>query len=745
MGCNARFSCLALAVALALGTTTVHAAPTACPLGAEDCARPTNYSQCRQPVLYADWVAGLPGASDTKNAPTQVDAGHMLSPDSNHFQLNDHVRIQHGAQLLRADHVDYQRDSGHYDASGNVRYQDPSLQMRARQMQGTTTPREARADQVRYQLRDSRGNGRAAQVQTLPDDRAHLDAVDYSTCNLEDPGWLLRAKSIDLDQNTGIGRAHDVTIRIGDVPVLWLPYARFPIDAARHTGFLYPLIGYSNTRGLDITAPLYLNLAPNYDATLYPRVLGKRGFMLGGEFRYLTDTSHGEIRYDYLAHDRAADRSRSLLRARSQTHLAPGWNLDVNLNHVSDPRYFEDFGDGLSRSATQLLASSIYLRGSGQWWDAAIGADRYQITDPTLSQTHEPYRRMPRATFDADVPLAGGLSVDIDSEAVSFHRDASLDGRRVDLYPHIEWALQGPYWHITPQVGYRYTAYHLDRDNDADPTRTMPIASVDAGLTFERPTSLFGNSYTQTLEPRLFYLRVPYRNQDDLPLFDTNRQTFDFWQLFSTNSFTGADRQMNANNLTVALTSRLLDDNGSEKLSASLGQIRYFDPQRVHLPGQATTDANSSAYIAQISTALSDNWRFNAAQQWNPNNDHHTDLSTVGLQRRVGGDGVVNFSYRYRRDFLEQFDVSTDYPLNDRWRLLGRWNVSLRDNRTLEAFAGFEYDSCCVAVRLLARHYVRNTQGDIGNGIMMEIELKGLGSFGQHTEDFLQHAILGYH
>ncbi|MDN5925210.1 MAG: LPS assembly protein LptD, partial [Xanthomonadales bacterium] len=390
----------------------------------------------------------MPGASADGSAPTTIDAGHMSSPDSNHFQLRDHVRIQHGSQLLRAEQVDFQRDNGQYLAQGKVRYQDPSLLLRASTMQGTTTPRHASAAQVRYQLRASRGNGRASLVQTLPDQRAHLDAVVYTTCDLADPGWLLRAERIDIDQQSGIARAHDVTLRLGDVPVLWLPYARFPIDDRRQTGFLYPLLGYSSQRGLDITAPYYLNLAPNYDATLYPRVMSKRGFMLGGELRYLRDDSKGEIRYDYLAHDRVSDDSRSLLRARSVTRLAPNWSLNVNLNRVSDARYFEDFGEGLNRSATQLLASSIYVRGRGQWWDAAIGADSYQITDPTLSQIQKPYRRMPRATFNADVPLAGGLSVGVDSEAVSFRRDNSLNGHRLDLYPHIEWALQGPYWHV---------------------------------------------------------------------------------------------------------------------------------------------------------------------------------------------------------------------------------------------------------------------------------------------------------
>ncbi|HET6633134.1 MAG TPA: LPS assembly protein LptD [Rhodanobacteraceae bacterium] len=725
-------SSLAAAVALALAPGTSRAAPAAS----------WDYSQCRRPTLYADLVLGLPHESGDTVA-TDIAAQAMHSPDSQLFTLKGSVRIQHGEQLLRADQAQYQRDSGHYEAEGAVRYQDGSLLLRADRMQGTTTPRQATAVDVRYQLRDSRGNGTASSVKTLPEDQAKLREVRYSTCDIDHPGWLLSADRIELDQRSGMGSAHDVTVRVGGVPLLWLPYARFPIDDRRHTGVLYPTLGYSNDRGFDVTVPVYLNLAPNYDATLYPRLLSRRGLMLGTEFRYLTGISRGEFRHDYLPDDRVADRSRSLLRARSVTRLAPDWSLDVNINHVSDARYFEDFGDGLYGAATHLLTSSIYVRGSGPWWNAAVGADRHQITDPTLSEAHEPYRRMPRALFSADLPLAGGLSAGIDSEAVSFRRDTGIEGRRLDLYPFVQWALQGAAWHLRPRLAYRYTSYRLDRDSDASPSRALPIASVDAGLTFERQASLFGTSYTQTLEPRLYYLRVPYRDQSDLPDFDTRTQTFDFWQLFSPNRFSGADRQMNANNLTLALTSRLLDANGVQRLAASIGEIRYFEPQRVQLPGHAVTDYAGSAYVGQFSVALSDAWNLQAAQQWNPNTDR-TDLSTIGLQRRFAGDGLFNISYRYRRDFLEQFGTSAVYPLGERWRLVGGWTVALQEHKTLDAFAGFQYDTCCVAIRVLGRHYVRNTAGDTGNTIMLQIVLKGLGAFGQRTENFLQHAILGY-
>lgn len=693
--------------------------------------------------MLESFVAGLPTTNDPAMAPLQASAENLRSPDSKTFQFDGAVRLQRGDELLRADSIRYITTQNAYAASGSVLYQTPSLLLRADEMHGTTAPRQANADNIQYLLLDSRGNGVAQHIATFPDDRARLNEVTYSTCNPGVWGWQIRANEIALDQNTGVGRAHDVTLRLGGVPLLWLPYARFPIDERRHTGFLYPSISYASNRGLDVTVPYYLNLAPNVDATLYPRLLSRRGGMLGAELRYLTPASRGQIRVDYLPHDREADRWRGLLHARSDTRLAPNWAFHVALNRVSDDRYFEDLGEGLYASATRLLASSAYLRGSGDWWSAAIGADAYQIADPGLPNQLEPYRRLPRALFEAELPVAGSLYAGLRSEAVAFRKDAGLDGQRVDLYPYLDWNWQGSWWYVRPQLGYRYTAYWLDRDTTDAPHRGTPIGSLDSGLTFERETHWFGESYTQTLEPRVYYLRVPYRTQDDLPIFDTTRQSFDFWQLFSSNRFSGADRQMNANNLTVALTSRLLDADGVERLSASIGQIRYFEPQRVTLPGRAPTDYGASSYVAQINAALSERWQLHAAQQWNPNTER-TDLSTIGLQRRLDNGGVLNASYRYRRDFLEQFDLSAVYPLNDRWRLVGRWNKSLREDTTLEALAGFEYDTCCVALRLLGRHFVHNTEGESSNAIMLELEFKGIGAFGQHAGEFLRHAILGY-
>jgi len=734
----------------------------ACPIGVYRCPKKADdFSLCKPSALLEFYEPGLPTTGDREAAPADMQADRFDSSDSKKYVLTGHARLQRVDQLLQGDRLSYDSESTAYTAEGHVRYQDRGLLLAADKAQGTTTPNASTLDQVRYQVLSSRGNGTADRARLLDADHAALDRVSYSTCDIDDRRWELRARDMSLDQDQGVGRARDVTMRWGDVPFLWLPYARFPIDDRRQSGFLYPSLGSSNNGGFDMTLPYYLNLAPNFDATLYPRLIWDRGLMLGGEFRYLTDTQRGKVEFTSLPHDRAANRERGYFHFENYGVLSSHWGVSVNLNDVSDDRYFEDFGNTLTTVATSLLPSSAYLNGRGSWWSASIGGDRYQITDPSLSDLSEPYQRLPRATFEGEHDLAGPLRVGLDGEFVAFHKSCTREGgsrvcptngQRLDLYPYLALPLEGASWFLRPELGVRSTRYDLDPGNDAiagslsdtSPQRTVPIASVDAGLVFERDARLFGEDMLQTLEPRLYYLRVPYRDQSDLPVFDTQPISFDFGQLFRTNRYTGADRQTDANNLTLALTSRLLEsDSGVERVAASLGQIRYFDDQRVQLPGQPPTDYAGSDYVGQLDLRLSERWRLSLAEQWDPNRDR-SDLGTFSLQHRFGREGVLNLSYRYRRDFLEQADIAALVPLNERWRLVGRWNYSLRDDKTLEGFFGVEHDDCCTAWRILARHYVHNVAGDSTNALYFELEFKGIGALGQKTDDFLRRAILGY-
>ncbi|WHZ20801.1 MAG: LPS-assembly protein LptD [Rhodanobacteraceae bacterium] len=741
----------AIALAAAPGMAAAQSGANVCPLGAFACPVVKNdFALCKKNDLLNFYVPGLPTEGNREASPAQVYGDKFSSPDSNLFHLSGHTSLQRLDQLLRADDLTYNADTTAYDAEGNVRYQDSGMLFSADNMKGTTDPEYGVADHVQYQLLTSRGNGTATQAVVLDPNHSKFQWVTYSTCDLDRRVWEIRARTMTMDENQGRGYARDVTMRIKGVPFLWLPWMSFPIDNQRQSGFLYPSFGKRGRAGFMVAIPYYWNIAPNYDATFTPAWYADRGGMLDSQFRWLTASSKGEIDLDYMPHDKTAGRNRGYLTFSNQTALP--WNLQWNTSiaHASDKEWFQDFGQNLTTSTVTLLGSSSYVSKSTDWWNAGVGADWYQIVTPGVPDTAAPYRRLPRLFFNADRPIGGpgGPEWGVNAEAVRFVKPEAIGGERFDFYPYLAWPLQGAAWFLRPEVGVRYTAYNLPQPvapgDPTHPTRTTPIFDVDAGLIFERDAHLFGSDYTQTLEPRVYYLRVPYRNQDDIPLFDTQPLTFDFWQLFTTNSFSGADRQMNANDLSLALTTRFLDQDGVEKLSASIGQIRYFDPQKVTLyPGGKAVDYSGSNYVANLTVALSDNWRLTTSQQWNPNTQE-TDVSTVGLQRRLWGDGIVNFDYRYRRDLLEQADVSAEIPVGAAWKLVGGYTYSLRDRRAVDAFAGVEWDSCCTAIRVLSRHYVYDYQGDSNNAIMFEIQFKGVGSYGQKAGSFLQNAILGY-
>jgi LPS-assembly protein len=791
---------LAVAAALALISTQVEAstgqnhpataadeATPACPLGAFHCApRPDNYAMCRPNALLEFYDPSLskdPTARDT--SPTYTRAQQVDSSNQSIYHLSGDVQLQRADQQLQADVIDYNNDSTDYDARGNVRYQEAGQLLAGTHMRGNTNASRGIADNVRYQMLTARGNGVAQQGQMLDASHTRYSMATYSTCDVGHHVWEFRAKSITINQDTGVGVARNATLRAGNVPFLYLPYFSFPTDDRRKSGFLYPVIGSTSRSGFEISTPYYLNLAPNYDATLDPRLYASRGAMLDTEFRYLTSGSHGQLDVQYVPRDHGdsdglADTKndqRYLLNFSDTTQLWQSWRLVSSINHASDASYLYDYGNNLSHTAVYALSSTVAVIGGGNWWSAALGGTSYQNVNPFATDRVLPYDRRPYATFGLNVPLTSWLQFGADTEAVAFRKSGFVEGQREDIYPYLAADFGTSAWFVRPRLAYRYTAYQLGNGyqnygyagllgsgraspfNQSSPSRALPIASLDSGLVFDRSTSLFGTSYTQTLEPRVYYLYVPYRNQNNLPLFNTSRMSFDYWQLFSPNQFSGADRQMNANNLTGALTTRLLDDSGVERLSASFGQIHYFAQQRVQLPnGQNTvapaTDWSGSSYVAELGLQLNDQWRLNSSYQWSPNT-RHTDMAALELQRRVGTDGIVNFSYHYRRGLLEQYSASAVYPVSERWRLVGSWTWSVPDHRTVEAMAGVEYDSCCVTLQLVGRSYVNQSYYGFGptptgrtnlrdNAVMFEVIFKGLGSSGGQIDPLLHRDILGY-
>ena len=684
---------------------------------------------------------------DNSNQPTDIE-GDVLSGTEENPVFQGDVRMRRGDQFMGADQITFNQAEERYTAEGSIRYQGSGLRMRAARAEGNQGNGSHTIEDIQYQLLSRRGNGGADSI-NLTGTQGTLKGATYSTCPPNERHWELQAREIEVDTEEGMAVARGATLRVGKVPVLYLPWFMFPTDERRRTGLLAPSISNSGRNGFDFRQPIYLNLAPNYDATLNPRLMTSRGVQLGAQFRYLVEGGAGTLDANWMPNDKLRDRDRSLIRFGGYQDINPSWQARANLNWISDTRYYEDFNNSINGLAQSTSYSALGVYGHGRGWTAGVDADHWQLADFTLSEAVLPYDRLPRAFLNWEQRFGGLLRAGVAAEAIRFHHEVYDAGARVDLKPWLSAPVEGDAWFLRPTLAYRYTAYALDDGlgavlgNDA-PTRGQSIFSLDAGVYFDRQARIKGKDYLHTIEPRLFYLNVPYVDQTDMPVFDTQPLTFSWGQLFRDNRYSGADRQADANQLTLAVSTRMIrQSDGLERFSASLGQIRYFDESRVRLPGEPITEKGRSAWVADANYAPTDRWTFGASYQHDPK-FKRTDLASIRARYLLPDDGVFNLGYRYRRALLEQVDASFLYPLNATWSIVGRQYYSLRESKSLETLAGVQWDSCCVAVRLVGRRYVHNREGDLSNALMLEIELKGLGSAGQDSKQVLRRAILGY-
>lgn len=659
--------------------------------------------------------------------------------------------LSRDGRSLVADELRYQESRGFAQAEGDVVFDDGELRMESDRGHLFLESQEGAFAEALYRYRPMHARGQAGEVQRLGPEQVRLLGATYTTCDPGNEDWLLRARQVDLDQGTGEGRARGVSLRFKRVPLFYTPYISFPIDDRRKSGFLYPSFGNSDTSGVDLSIPYYWNIAPHRDATLTPRFMGDRGLLMGGELRYLNPDSRGELYLEYLD-DRAYGGERGLGRFRHEARPFDRVSLDVYLNGVSDVDYLPDLGNSLETASLTHLENRADLRYSGRGWNLLTRFQGYQTVDPAIPSTSRPYQRLPQILLRSRLPGSGHLEGDLRAEWVAFEREDSLTGQRLDLMPALRMPLRRAYGFLTPEIKYRYTGYQLSGTDpgEADtPDRTLPVFSLDGGLFFDRP--LAGNRI-QTLEPRLYYLYIPHRSQDELPLFDTGRIDFSFDQLFRDTRFSGPDRVGDANQLTLALTSRLIDSaSGEERLRTSVGQILYFDDREVTLrPGEDPATQGSSSLVAEAALRMAREWYSRAAVQWDPHREQ-TELATAQLQYRGAGRRIANLGYRLREDplrpdrDLEQVDLSAAWPVTARWDVVGRYNYSLRDDRDVELLAGVEYQSCCWRARLVARRYLTpGLEREYNNAIYFQLILKGLAGLGTGLEDLLGESIRGF-
>jgi LPS-assembly protein len=485
--------------------------------------------------------------------------------------------------------------------------------------------------------------------------------------------------------------------------------------------------------------------------TIVPRYMSDRGTMMGGEFRYLNAHNEGKISGEYLPSDKLRNNDeRSLVAIKHAGNPWPRVTTSIVASNVSDENYFEDLGTSLVQTSQTNLERTAAADYHGDWWQLGMEVQDFQTIDSTVTSAERPYKQLPQITFSAtpDRRLLG-MKFETSAELTHFTHsdDIVVEGTRLDMLPRFSLPVYRAAWYIDPTVGVRHTVYDLYNTAPGakdSPTRTTAIASVDAGTFFERNGTWGDTSYVQTLEPRLFYLYVPYKNQNDLPVFDTGQYDFNYWTLFRENRFSGPDRMGDANQLAVALTSRILNPaSGRQLISASLGALLYFSDREVTLPGDPVETTSSSDVIGEIKLALAQHWNADTVIHWDPN-ETSTTRNDYRLQYRRGPRQLVNLSYREQRGLLEQTDMSFLWPLTPSWHMVGRWYYSLRSSETIEVLAGIGYESCCWGAQVLGRSYINNTEDDRNNAVFLQLELKGLGKLGTKVDEALERGILGY-
>jgi LPS-assembly protein len=705
--------------------------------------------ECPPPAV----VSGAPAAAKPKSNPANEPITIEGADDQNfHFDANGNaklcgnVQMRQGDRQIRADCLEYDAARESAKLQGGIIYTDPQLTVRGGN--GTySAALGAEFEGAEFELPERNARGAARTMKMDANGKITLEDVSFSTCPAKDVSWEMKAQSIELDTQAHNGTGHGARVEFKGVPIFYAPWLSFPIGPQRQSGFLFPNLGRSTRSGFEFEVPYYWNIRPNVDFTASPIYYSRRGLDLAGELRFLTPRQRGSLDFDYLPNDDVAKRNRSRIELQHVAELPGEWRFRIDATDVSDSDYFEDFAlgpEGTSVPFVERLAEATYR---DEHLNVRAQFQQFQTVDEDLPDPDRPYARTPRVLASGDWDAAhGAIDYGFDGEVVNFDRDVGVTGWRADIAPRAGFDWSGPGYFVRPSAGYRYTQYSLHdaaAGTDDSPSRSLPFASLDAGLVFERASGSRGQRRL-TLEPRALYLFTPFRKQDDLPLFDTGLPDLNLVELYRTNRYVGADRVNDANQIAVGLTSRLFNStSGSQYLAVSVGQAFYLEKPRVVLPDEPPRTRDSSDFIAQVSVSAYKNWNLEAGIQWNPE-DTRSERTQFRLQYRPGGDQVVNLAYRSQRDRLEQAEFSTAWPIGKRWNAYGRLVYSLRDGEMLDRFAGFEFKACCYKLRFVARRFVSSRAGTQETGVFLQLELNGMASVGTPADAFLERSIRGY-
>jgi len=760
---------LAAAVATALGLIP---AVVALPPSDARAAGGSEYALCPafgpERPAYTPLPAGAPGQAAADRAEYGRDGTVTLSGDA---------VIDEPGRRVRGEELVYRQREAIVTGQGGIWLQNADLAVQAEAGELNLDTDAGRLERARYWIESRHLSGVADRIVQRDRERYQLDGATFSSCPTGQRDWEFRAEEIALDRASGRGEAWHTTLHAGGVPVFYAPYVTFPIDDRRQSGFLYPTLGSSSEGGFEYAQPYYWNIAPNLDATLTPTLMTRRGLGLGGQVRWLhqfgdEDLGRDQLDFFYLPDDRVDGGSRWSLSLDSQGRINPDLDYRLDINRVSDDQVLQDFSTNLDQSTTSHLRSDLRLDGRAGGWNLGLTARQWQTINPDIRERQHPYRIMPRLTASNRFGLgqwgehlAPQLGVRADLTRFAHPSDRRVTGDRAHAHLALGQTFSDTWYRLTPEVALDATSYRLDGQQapDADryddsASRVVPLTSLDGRLFLERAYGETGR-YRALLEPRLYYLYVPYRDQDDIPVFDTGLTTLSYSELFRPNRFSGGDRVADENALSYGLSWSLLDTHqGTVPLSLRVAQRYRFEDSETTIPNRPETykEAGGSTVLAEVYSDVTRHWNGSFTAEYD------TDREVIARsQTRLGYRGednhIFNLSW-YTREGIEsdpndddyrQGDVSFAWPLNDRWSMLGRVGYDFESEQVVQSLLGVGYESCCWSARLALKRYI--VRPDVGSGlgddaeysnaVVFQIELKGLGGVGG---DSLRNDILGF-
>lgn len=697
------------------------------------------------------------------SAPAYVSGDKITGYSEKGVELEGNAELRRDGAVVKGDKLTYDQDTDEAHATGNVRLSKggtlavgPEARMRVQANEGYMLSPD-------YYFQQTGGSGSAERIDFIDPDRSTLKKASYTTCSPDNADWYFSARKLDLDSDREVGVAYGGVLHFFGVPIAGAPAFSFPLNDERRSGFLPPLFGYSSKSGLDLTVPYYFNLAPNRDLTIYPRLLSSRGVQLGGDYRYIGDGYSGRIRAEFLPDDKKADRDRWAYSIQHYQRIIPGMTAYANVSKVSDDQYPDD----LTRTVSQSTLRQYTQEGGVIYnWNDFTFMARVQKFQ-TLSPSDPSYQREPQLSAKYTRYDFGGFDISVDTDYTRFKipllnsSGAQLpEGNRAYFQPTISYPIIRPGWYVTPKVIFNAAQYNMDAGTNTagapnSLSRSIPTVSLDSGMTFEREapgaSKLFGVNYTQTLEPRLFYVYTPFRDQSAFPLFDTAQSDFGYGQIFTENPFSGGDRIADNNKLTAGLTTRLIEsETGVERFRGTIAQRFDFTGQRVQING-TLPDAKPtySDLLAATTIQMFRGYYLDAGIQWNPDQDR-VNYSNVAFAWRPESRKLLNVGYRYRRatsvtdnTAINQFEVSGQWPITQRTYGIGRVAFDKSADQLVDALAGLEYAADCWVGRFVYQRFRNTTNGYTGR-VFLQVEFRGLSKVGSNPLDMLRLNVPGY-